>query len=148
MAIKAKTASSIDRPILIHPGFLIAGSTLLIAAFVSDLLFWRTALFQWANFSVWLITGGLLLALVAGIALLLDVALGRAGAISWGRFTLLAAVALLSLLNAFVHSRDAWTSVIPEGLILSGIVTVLLLINSWGGWSLVAGRMGSTEANS
>jgi uncharacterized membrane protein len=110
----------------------------------TDLLYWRTSLFQWANFSIWLITGGLLLALVAGVALLLDVLLGRAGPIRWRRFTLLAVVALLSLLNAFVHSRDAWTSVVPQGLILSTIVTILLLVSGWLGWSLSEDRTSPT----
>ncbi len=43
---------------------------------------------------------------------------------------------LLSLINAFVHSRDAYTSVVPTGLILSGIVALLVLISSWLGSSL------------
>jgi uncharacterized membrane protein len=34
---------------------------------------------------------------------------------------------LLALLNAFVHSRDGWTAVSPEGIILSGIVALLML---------------------
>ncbi|MHB8286782.1 MAG: DUF2231 domain-containing protein, partial [Caulobacteraceae bacterium] len=42
-----------------------------------------------------------------------------------------AAAALLSLLNAFVHSRDAWTSVVPDGITLSVIVTALLLISAF-----------------
>ena len=35
---------------------------------------------------------------------------------------------LLALLNAFVHSRDGWTAVVPQGLILSGVVALLMLI--------------------
>ena len=44
---------------------------------------------------------------------------------------------LLSIWNIFVHSRDAYTSVVPTGLTLSAIVVVLLLISGWNGWSLV-----------
>jgi uncharacterized membrane protein len=47
---------------------------------------------------------------------------------------------LLSLLNAFVHSRDGYTAVVPQGLCLSAIVTVLLLVIGWRGWSLAALR--------
>ena len=43
---------------------------------------------------------------------------------------------LLELLNAFVHSRDGWTAVVPQGIILSGIVTVLLMVSAWLGGSL------------
>ena len=65
---------------------------------------------------------GLVLALLAAIVLVIDVISGRAGRISWIRFIVVAAAALLSLLNIFVHSRDAWTSVVPEGIWLSAIV--------------------------
>ncbi len=123
-------------PSLLHPVFIGPGATLLISALLTDLFYYQTALMQWANFSAWLITAGLILALLAGLALLLDVLLGRAGAISWVHFIVLTVVALLSLLNVFIHSRDAWTSVVPQGLLVSAIVTVLLLIIGWRGWSV------------
>jgi uncharacterized membrane protein len=34
---------------------------------------------------------------------------------------------LLSLINAFVHSRDGYTAVVPAGVTLSALVVVLLL---------------------
>jgi uncharacterized membrane protein len=135
-------------PGLLHPPLIAAGAALLIAALVTDLFYRNTALFQWANFSVWLITGGLILALLAGLALLLDVVLGRAGPVSWVHLLVLAAIALLSLVNAFVHSRDAWTSVVPQGLILSAIVTVLLIVIGWRGWSVTAVRTAEKGARS
>ncbi|MBV9054519.1 MAG: DUF2231 domain-containing protein, partial [Hyphomicrobiales bacterium] len=46
-------------------------------------------------------------------------------------------VLLLSVVNALVHSRDAWTSVVPTGLILSALSVVILLFTGWLGWSLV-----------
>ena len=45
-------------------------------------------------------------------------------------------VMILSLLNVFVHSRDAYTSVMPSGLILSAIVVLLLGGTAWLGGSL------------
>ena len=133
-----KSAAGVDRPALLHPIFVGLGGALLIAAFATDLFYYSTALMQWANFSAWLITAGLLLALLAALALLLDVLLGRAGRISWLHFVAFVVVALLSVLNALVHSRDAWTSVVPQGLLLSAIVTVLLLVIGWRGWSVTA----------
>src|SRR3954469_1592297 len=103
-----------DGPRLLHPGLIAAGAALLIGALVTDIFYSQTANMQWANFSVWLITAGLILALLAGLALLVDVLGGRAGPISWVHFAALAGAALLSLLNVFVHSRDAWTSVVPQ----------------------------------
>ena len=125
---------------LLHPGFVGAGSALLIAAFVTDLMYYRTALMQWANFSAWLIVFGLVTALIAAILLLLDFLLGRAGRMNWFHFILVSVAALLSIFNLLVHSRDAWTSVVPDGIVLSAIVTVLLLIAGFGGWSLTALR--------
>ena len=134
-----------DLPRLVHPGFIGSGSTLLIAAFATDLFYYETSLMQWANFSAWLITAGLLLALVAGLALLFDVLIGRAGRISRFRFAVLTVVSLLSLLNVFIHSRDAWTSVVPQGLLLSAIVSSLLIIVGWRGWSLTEIRSPAKE---
>jgi uncharacterized membrane protein len=126
---------------LLHPGLVAAGATLLIAAFASDLLYWDTLLFQYNNFSGWLLTGGLVLSLLAAIAFVIDLVLGRVGRVSWLRFFGLAAAALLGLLNAFVHSRDAYTAVVPQGITLSAIVTAILLaVGLGGGWSLAARR--------
>jgi uncharacterized membrane protein len=129
-----------DGPRLLHPGLIAAGAALLIGALVTDIFYSETADMQWANFSVWLITAGLILALFAGLALVLDLVLGRAGAISWVHLVALAGAALLSLLNVFVHSRDAWTSVVPQGLMLSVVVAVCLLLIGWRGWSVTAIR--------
>ncbi len=123
------------RPLLVHPFFVSIGGTLLIAAFATDIMYSQTALMQWSNASEWLIAAGLLLALVASLVLLIERLSGRAGPISWLDFALLAAAALLSLVNVFVHSRDAWTSVVPQGIWLSGIVALLLLVVGIRGWS-------------
>jgi uncharacterized membrane protein len=120
----------------LHRGVIGAGGILLIAAFVTDCIYYRTALWQWANFSAWLITAGLIVTLVAVILLLIDFATGRAGRLNPGNFILVGAAALLSLVNAFVHSRDAWTSVVPQGIWLSAASALLLLIAGWRGWSL------------
>ncbi len=127
-----------DRPQLLHPRLIAPGAALLITAFATDVVYWRTLLFQWNNFSIWLIAAGLVLAGLAGLALLLDMAQRRIGAIDWGRFIGFTVAALLSLLNAFVHSRDAYTAVVPNGLELSALVTVILLVLGRRGWSLRA----------
>jgi uncharacterized membrane protein len=48
------------------------------------------------------------------------------------------AVALvLAIFNAFIHSRDAYTSVVPTGLILSALTVLILLVTGWMGWDMV-----------
>jgi uncharacterized membrane protein len=123
-----------NRPL--HPRLIGAGAALLIAAFATDVAYEKTLLFQWDNFSIWLLTGGLLLAAFAALALVLDVASRRIAKIDWLRFSGFAAAVLLSLLNAFVHSRDAYTAVVPEGLALSALVSAILVIVGWRGWSV------------
>ena len=134
-------------PTLLHPLLIGPGAALLIAAFATDLLYWRTVLPAWETFSIWLLTGGLILAALASLALLLDVVLRHARAISWWRFLALAAAVLLALLNAFVHSRDGYTAVVPQGLALSAIATILLLVVGWRGWSLAAARPASSASS-
>jgi uncharacterized membrane protein len=125
---------------LLHRGFIGAGAVLLIAAFGTDTIYYATALWQWANFSAWLITVGLIVMLLAVLLLLIDFATGRAGRLNTGSFILVSAAALLSLVNAFVHSRDAWTSVVPQGILLSAVSTILLVIAGARGWSLAISR--------
>lgn len=121
---------------LLYPFFIALGGSLLIAAFGSDIMYSRTSLMQWSNASEWLIAVGLVFALIAAIVLLIEVVIGTALPISWLDFVLLAVAAILSIVNAFVHSRDAWTTVVPQGIWLSGISALLLVIIGLRGWSV------------
>lgn len=49
-------------------------------------------------------------------------------------FMLLLAAWVLGLINAFEHAKDAW-AVMPSGLVLSVIVTVLAVVAAWTGLS-------------
>jgi len=126
----------LPRPL--HPRLIGAGATLLVAVVATDLAYSKSLLVQWENFSIWLLTGGLLLAMLAGIALALDLALHRVPRIDWMRFLGFALAVLLSVLNALVHSRDAYTAVAPQGLELSVIVAAILVTLGWRGWSVGA----------
>ncbi len=109
-------------------------------ALVTDITYWRTANMQWANFSAWLLTAGVLIGLLAAVAGLVDfLGSGRVRALrpAWYHAAGNALALLLSVWNAFVHSRDAYTSVVPTGLTLSALVVLILLVTSWWGGSLV-----------
>jgi uncharacterized membrane protein len=130
-----KRMSSVGAPM--HPRIVGLGATLLIGAFATDVAYAQSDLFQWENFSIWLITAGLALAAAAAAALVFDAARHRIAGIDWARFCGFIGATLLSILNAFVHSRDAYTAVVPQGVILSGIVTAILLaLGWWRGWSV------------
>jgi uncharacterized membrane protein len=108
-------------------------------AFVTDIVYVRSYEMQWANFSVWLITAGLVMGALAALVGIIDFVARRRTRRrrpGWLHSLGNALVMLLSLWNVFVHSRDAYTSVWPTGLILSGIVALLVLVTSWIGTSL------------
>lgn len=98
-------------------------------AFITDIAYSRSYNLQWQYFSIWLIVAGLVM---GGLAIVLGgvewlVRRRSAGRGSGWHILLTITAWLLALLNAFVHSRDGWTAVVPEGLILSGIVALLIL---------------------
>lgn len=115
----------------------------LVAALVTDIVYSRTAEMMWTNFSAWLLAFGLLFGVLAAvfgmIAHWLD-RTPRTGAVAWPHVVLSAVVLLLALFNNFVHSRDAWTSVVPTGLILSALTVLALLVNGWLGAAMAHRR--------
>ncbi len=44
---------------------------------------------------------------------------------------------MLAFFNVLVHTRDAWTSVVPWGLTLSVITVLILPVTGWLGWTMV-----------
>ena len=112
-------------------------------ALVTDIAYANTAEMQWANFSVWLIAGGLVGGALAAVAGIVDAIRHRRQprrARPWWHGVATIVMLVSALINVFVHSRDAWTSVVPTGLILSAIVAVLALATSWLGYSLDSRR--------
>ncbi len=137
MASRSTLAVQIE-PAPLHAILIPLGAAFLIGALVTDLLYLATFSTQWETFSIWLITAGLLIAAVAALALVVDLVSRRTARLSWWRFAIFAAAVIVSIVNAFVHSRDGYTAVAPSGVWLSAIVTALLVIGGWGGWSLNA----------
>jgi uncharacterized membrane protein len=124
----------------IHPMLVPFPIVCFIGALITDIAYWRTANTQWANFSAWLLAAGLVMGALAAAAGLIDF-LGsrsvRAQPPAWPHLIGNVVVMGLSLVNVFVHSRDAWTSVVPTGLILSAVVVAILAVTGWLGGSLV-----------
>ena len=44
-------------------------------------------------------------------------------------------VLVIGFINNLVHSRDAWTSVVPTGFALSALTVVVMLITAWAGFA-------------
>jgi uncharacterized membrane protein len=120
----------------LHAIFLAFPFPLFLGALLSDLAYWASYEVQWANFSSWLIAGGLLVGAFALLWALVNLLRSRPG--HKGRpavyFVVLLAMWALGLVNAFVHAKDAWATM-PTGLILSAIVALLALVAAWIGYS-------------
>src|ERR1700750_1505268 len=128
------TADNTSRNGLILPLLVWFSAACFAGAFVTDLVYWRTVAVTWETFSVWLIPVRMILAALAIIAFLIDLVGGkRIRTRNWPFAIGYAIAVLLSLLNAFIHSRDAYTAVVPTGLTLSTLVVVVLLFSAWMG---------------
>ena len=100
-------------------------------ALVTDAVYWQMPDVMWERFSIWLIVAGLVMAGLATVAYVIDVAGHRQiDSPVWPRAIGYALAILLALINAFVHSRDGYTAVVPTGLMLSGVVVVVLLLTA------------------
>jgi uncharacterized membrane protein len=95
----------------------------------TDIAYWRTAEMTWANFSAWLLAVGLVIGVLAWIVeffdLLLHPLLRRMGA-AWLQLLGHLVVLAVAFFNTLIHTRDAWTSVVPQGLALSAITVGLM----------------------
>jgi uncharacterized membrane protein len=123
----------------IHPlhAFLLAGCVpLFLGALLSDWAYSATYEIQWTNFASWLLVGAMVLAGFALLWALID--LLRADR-SWRGtpliyFLVLLAAFIVGFIDALVHAKDAWAKM-PEALILSVVVVVLVLVACWLGLS-------------
>lgn len=123
---------------------LLAGSVpLFLGALLSDIAYGQTYQIQWANFASWLIAGALVF---SGFALLFAlvnlVRAERKAGRPVAYFLLLLAAWVLGLINAFQHAKDAY-AMMPTGLVLSVIVTLLAVVATWIGLTNL--RSGATQ---
>jgi uncharacterized membrane protein len=115
----------------IHTMLVSFSAAYFTGALVTDLVYWHVPDVLWERFSIWLITAGLIMAVLAVIAYVFDVASGRQiDEPAWPRVVGYTIAALLSLINAFVHSRDGYTAVVPLGLTISALVVIVLLLTA------------------
>ena len=129
------TATPLGRPF--HKMLVSFSAAYFVGALVTDLVYWQMPDVMWERFSIWLIVAGLVLAGFAVVAFLIDLASGsqieRPASPSLVGYAL---AVVLSLVNAFVHSRDGYTAIVPAGLTLSGLVIVVLLVTARVGAAL------------
>lgn len=103
-----------------------------VAAWIFDIIYLKSFALMWTHAASWLIVIGLLIAIIPRLINLVQVWIGHSysqGSPIKIHFWLNLLAILLAILNAFVHSRDAY-AVVPMGVILSTLVVVLLLLGN------------------
>ena len=101
-----------------------------VAALIFDIIYSKSAVILWDKGSAWLIVFGLLFAAVPRLVNLTQVWItARRSATRTDKldFWLNLAAIVVAIVNAFVHSRDAY-AVVPTGLWLSTCTVILLSI--------------------
>ena len=132
------TAQVAQHPI--HPMLVPIPIVCFIGALMTDIAYTLTADIMWADFSAWLLLVGFIFGVLAAIAGLTDFLTNRmirAQPPAWPHLLGNLAVLVLSFFNILLHTRDAWTSVVPAGLVLSIIVVLILPVTGWLGWAMV-----------
>ena len=103
-----------------------------VAALIFDIIYSKTAVMLWDKGAAWLIVFGLLFAVVPRLVNLTQVWItsrrtaSRADKVD---FWLNLIATVVAIVNAFVHSRDAF-AVVPTGLWLSVCTVILLSIGN------------------
>lgn len=132
------TAKVFGHPL--HPMLVPFPIVCFIGALITDIAYYNSANVQWSNFSIWLITAGLVLGGFAALTGIIDYAGDRrvrSARPATLHMILNISAFIIEIVNAFVHSRDGWTAVVPTGLTLSIISVILLGVSAWLGGSLV-----------
>ena len=130
--ISGPTARRGGHPILrILASFPIACFT---CALLTDIAYLRTTNVMWTDFSAWLLAAGMaggVVAALAGVVSWLTDRRGRTQRSIWPLMLGSLLVLATAFLDNLVHSRDAWTSVMPTGLALSFATVLLMLATAW-----------------
>jgi uncharacterized membrane protein len=103
-----------------------------VAALIFDVIYSETAVMLWDKGAAWLIVFGLLFAVVPRLVNLMQVwVTSRRTATRTDKldFWLNLLAIVVAIVNAFVHSRDAY-AVVPTGLWLSVCTVILLSIGN------------------
>jgi uncharacterized membrane protein len=149
MANPRSTASIAGHPI--HPMLITFPVAFFIATFVCDLVYWQTANASWATAATWLLGAGIVMAVLAAIAGLIDFvgdAQIRGSNDAWWHAGGNVVVVLIQLYNWYARYTEGTAAVVPKGLVLSLIVVCLLGFTGWKGWDMVyRGRVGVADAN-
>jgi len=132
------TASIAGHPI--HPMLVPFPIAFFVATLLCDIAFWRTGNVGWFTASMWLLGAGLVMAALAAVAGLIDVAGEpriRALREVWWHAGGNVLLVLIQLFSWFHRYSEGSAAVLPTGLVLSLVAVGLMLFTGWMGWQMV-----------
>jgi uncharacterized membrane protein len=100
----------------------------------TDIAYWWTADMMWADFSAWLLTVGIIVGYATIVVALIETFAIRSplrGRMTWVYAIGNVVALILATVDMLVHTRDAWTSVVPWGLVLSAAIVLVLILTGW-----------------
>jgi uncharacterized membrane protein len=116
----------------IHAALLSFPIACFTLALLTDIAYWQTENLLWLHFSEWLLLAGLV---GAGIEFGVVIIEWLARRVRPGWLVIIGGIVvmLLAIGNSFVHTVDGWTAVVPNGLILSGLTVLAMIVTGWLG---------------
>ena len=132
------TASIAGHPL--HPMLIPFPVAFFVGTLATDLAFLRNGNEFWASAGVWLLGAGLVMAALAAVVGLIDFfgeSRIRALPAAWQHMIGNVILVLIELFNFYRRLGGDSSAIVPTGLALSLIATLLLLFNGWMGWQMV-----------
>lgn len=124
----------------IHPMLIPFPIAFFVGTLATDVVYSQNGQVFWATMGQWLLAAGLAMAALAAVAGLTDF-LGdrriRQLNAAWHHMIGNVTVVVIELISLWQRLEKGPDFVVPTGLILSAVVTLLLLYNGWRGWEMV-----------
>lgn len=124
----------------LHPAIVDFPIAFYTAALLTDFAFWRTGQAMWAEFSFWMVAGGLLTGVVAfltGLVEFMTIRRARDHLAGWLHFLLSDLAVFLSVFNLISRLYDRQDSLLFTGLGLSTLTALSVLVAGFLGGRLV-----------
>jgi uncharacterized membrane protein len=124
----------------IHPILVTLPITFLVTTFVTDLVYWRTQDEFWAQAAYWLLWAGIITAVLAALTGMVDffsIERVRAHSAGWIHAGLNTLALILSIINLWQRSDNLEGAILPWGLVISGLVSLVLAVSGWYGGELI-----------
>lgn len=134
----ASTVAVAGHPL--HPLIVTFPIAFLVGALGTDLGYWLTQDPFWARASLWLLGAGFLSGLLAAASGMMDflkINRVRKRTAGWAHMVGNVAALLLALVNWVMRWNNSADAILPTGIILSLVISLLLGITGWYGGELV-----------